>query len=263
MSMPTAPDGTPRQRLPWPLPAVLVWATGWGLWAAAQALGAGPAAALAGAALAATLLALGCRGRWRRGIAALGFPLSAWMLGAAADMPPWVWLLFLLPLLALYPLRTWGDAPLFPTPPAALAGLDTVVGQPRRVLDAGCGLGHGLARLHDMWPQAALAGVEWSPLLAWASRWRCPYARVQRGDMWSASWAGFDLVYLFQRPESMPRAHAKAARELAPGAWLVSLEFAVPGQAPFACLRGAQRRPVWIYQPAGVQQRSIVARRGR
>jgi len=261
--MPTAFACTPRLRLPWPLPAVLVWAGGWGFWTAAQALGAGSAAALVGATLATTLLALGCRGHWRRGIAAAGFPLSAWVLGAAAELPPWIWLLLLLPLLALYPLRAWGDAPLFPTPPAALAGLDAVVGQPHRVLDAGCGLGHGLAALHRLWPQAALAGVEWSPLLAWANRRRCPYACVQRGDMWAASWAGYDLVYLFQRPESMARAHAKAARELAPGAWLVSLEFAVPGQVPFACLKGPQRKPVWVYRPAGMQQPSIVAQRGR
>lgn len=261
--MRTAPACQPRRWLPWPLPALLVWAGGWTLWMAAQALGAGRAPALAGAVLATSLLALGCDGRWRRGIAAAGFPLSAWALGAAADLPPWIWLLLLLPLLALYPLRAWGDAPLFPTPPAALAGLDAVVGQPQRVLDAGCGLGHGLAALHRLWPEATLAGVEWSPLLAWSSRRRCRYARVQRGDMWAASWAGYDLVYLFQRPESMARAHAKAARELASGAWLVSLEFAVPGQQPLACLQGPQRRPVWIYQPAATQQTSIMAPRSR
>jgi len=104
------------------------------------------------------------------------------------------------------------------------------------------------------WPQAALAGVEWSPLLAGAAALRCRSAaikaQVRRGDMWAASWAGYDLVYLFQRPESMARAHDKAARELAPQAWLVSLEFAVPGVAPVACVQGPGRRPVWVYRPA-------------
>ncbi len=252
-----------RQRLPWPLPALGVWAGGWLLWALLDAAGAAAAPAFGGALAAATLAALRCQGRWRQAIAAAGFPLSALALGAAGALPPWVWLLLLLPVLALYPLRAWRDAPLFPTPHDALAGLDAVVGQPRRVHDAGCGLGHGLAALHRVWPQAALSGTEWSPLLAWATRWRCRHVQVHRGDMWARPWGAYDLVYLFQRPESMARAHTKAARELAPGAWLVSLEFAVPGAAPVACLQGRGRKPVWVYQPAGPSAPSIPDGRGR
>jgi hypothetical protein len=79
--------------------------------------------------------------------------------------------------------------------------------------------------------------------------------------MWAASWAGHDLVYVFQRPESMARIFEKARRELAPEAWLVSLEFAVPGQTPHACLEGSGRRALWVYRPAAgasaaLQQRS-------
>ena len=47
------------------------------------------------------------------------------------------------------------------------------------------------------------------------------------------------MVYLFQRPESMERAFAKATHELAPGCWLVSLEFAVPGRTADARCRRA------------------------
>lgn len=246
--------------LPWPLPALLVWAGSWLLWLALQASGLAPAPAWGVALFFGTLAALGCGGRWRQAIAAAGFPLSALALGVAGTLPAWVWLALLLPVLALYPLRAWRDAPLFPTPHDALVGLDAVVGQPAHVHDAGCGLGHGLAALHRLWPQARLSGVEWSPLLAWAARWRCRYAHVRRGDMWAASWAGCELVYLFQRPESMARAYAKAAAELAPGAWLVSLEFPVPGRSPVACLQGGGRKPVWVYQPAG---RSIAPAHGR
>ena len=53
---------------------------------------------------------------------------------------------------------------------------------------------------------------------------------------------------LFQRPESMERAAAKAQAELAPGAWLVSLEFAVPGVLPSAQLRVPVGRVVWLYR---------------
>jgi SAM-dependent methyltransferase len=238
-------------RLRWPLPAVLAWATGWAACVLAARLAWPPAAGFALGVTLSAALAWPCSGNWRRGIAAAGFPLSALALGAAGAWPAWVWLLLLLPLLAAYPLRAWRDAPFFPTPHNALEGLDAVVGSPARVLDAGCGLGHGLMALRRLWPQAALAGLEWSPPLALLAAWRCRTfgARVQRGDMWAASWAGNDLVYVFQRPESMQRVFDKASRELSPRAWLVSLEFAVPGLAPVASLQGPGRRPVWIYRP--------------
>ena len=46
----------------------------------------------------------------------------------------------------------------------------------------------------------------------------------------------------------MARAAAKAQAELAPGAWLVSLEFAVPGVLPSAQLRAPGGRVVWLYR---------------
>ncbi|MGP1630033.1 MAG: hypothetical protein ACTS5V_08855, partial [Giesbergeria sp.] len=71
---------------------------------------------------------------------------------------------------------------------------------------------------------------------------------VRRGDIWAADWAGYQLVYLFQRPESMQRALAKAQAEMAAGAWLVSLEFAVPGEQPQAELKLTGDRSVWLYR---------------
>ena len=145
--------------------------------------------------------------------------------------------------------RAWRDAPFFPTPATALDGLAAAVPlrEGARVLDAGCGLGHGLAALHRAWPAAELHGTEWSRPLAWGAAARCRFARVRRGDMWAQPWGGFDLVYLFQRPESMARAWDKACREM-PGGWLASLEFAVPGVEPVARL-GA--RPLWVYRIPG------------
>jgi SAM-dependent methyltransferase len=248
-------------RLPWPLPAFLAWAAGWALWQAAGLAGVPAASALAAGIVASWVVAWPCRAGLRRLLAAAGFPLLA--LGLTVSWPPWLWLLLLAPLLAAYPPRAWRDAPFFPTPLDALAGLAEQTGTPRRVLDAGCGLGHGLAALRRVWPQAELHGVEWSPLLAWLAALRCPAARVERGDMWGASWAGYDLVYLFQRPESMARAWAKAERELGAQAWLVSLEFAVPGRTPCASLQGPGRRPVWIYRPAAGKESSIEGRPGR
>ena len=240
-------------RQPWPLPALLAWGAGWLAWRLSGALGAPPLASVTCGMLAGLALALAAGGRRRQAIAAAGFPLSAWALGGATAMPPWLWLVLLLPLLAAYPLRAWRDAPFFPTPARALDGLDGLIGTPpQRVLDAGCGLGDGLLALQRVWPRAQLQGIEWSWPLALAARLRCRgRATVQRGDMWAAAWAGNDVVYVFQRPESMSRAWAKACAELAPGAWLVSLEFALPGVAHTAALQAPGARPVWLYRVPG------------
>jgi hypothetical protein len=66
--------------------------------------------------------------------------------------------------------------------------------------------------------------------------------------MWRGSWAEHDLVYLFQRPESMARALAKADTEMRPGSWLVSLEFEAVGRCAHACMTLPSGRPVWIYR---------------
>lgn len=228
--------------LPWPLPALLAWGAGWALCRAAG----GGVAGLAAGTLAGAVLALSAQGPWRRGLTAAGFPLSALALGVA--IPPWAWGLAALPLAMAYPLRAWRDAPFFPTPARALDGLADAAPLPpgARVLDAGCGLGHGLAALARAYPQARLEGIEWSrPLALWAAR-RCRAAQVRQGDMWAASWRGLAMVYLFQRPESMARAVAKAREEM-PGGWLVSLEFEAPGLVPVARLG---ERPLWIYRIA-------------
>ncbi|HZF80775.1 MAG TPA: methyltransferase domain-containing protein [Rubrivivax sp.] len=229
---------------------MLAWAAAWATYLLLAQSGLGAAACFGGGLAVSLLLASCCQGRWRQMITAAGFPLSAAALGGASGLPSWAWLLLLLPLLAAYPLRAWRDAPFFPTPPQALSGLSSVVTPaPVSVLDAGCGLGHGMAALRALWPQARVHGVESSVPLAWLAARRCRDARVVRGDMWAADWSGHDLVYAFQRPDNMARIWAKAVHELAPGAWLVSLEFAVPGGvAAHARLVCADGRHVWIYQ---------------
>ena len=247
------PARAAAMRLPWPLPALLAWGAGWTASWGAVTLGASPDAGAACGLLAGLVLAARCTGHWRQGLAASGFPLSAWAVGGAAAWPAWVWLLLALPLVWLYPLRAWRDAPFFPTPLDALQGLATALGgaAPQRVLDAGCGLGHGLRALQREWPSAQFTGLEWSRPLAWASAWRCPWARVQCGDMWAADWSDYELVYLFQRPESMARAYEKALVEMAPGTFLVSLEFAVPQVDALHCLVRPGQRSVWVYRLPG------------
>ena len=234
-------------RLPWPAPALIAWAGAWALHALLLPRAGPLAALLAGCALG-TLASLWGARWWRRVLIALGFPLSLALTGAAA-LPAWAWLIPLALLLAVYPLNAWRDAPLFPTPAGALQGLETIAPLPpeARVLDAGCGLGDGLRALRQAYPQARLDGLERSWPLRWLCALRCPWARVRQGDIWLADWSSYQLVYLFQRPESMTRALVKAG-EMAPGSWLVSLEFPLPGVAPQAQWPVREGgRMVWVY----------------
>jgi SAM-dependent methyltransferase len=250
-------------RLVWPLPALLSWAAAWALFGGLPRLGASALLGFGAGLVLVSAVAWRLEAPlWRRAILIAGFPLSVVLAGGMAGaLPAWAWLLPLGLLLAVYPMQAWRDAPVFPTPTGALAGLARAAPLPAgaRVLDAGCGLGAGLRALRAEYPEARLQGLEWSwPLaLACALRsrlagWR---AEVRRGDIWAADWSGMDLVYLFQRPESMARALDKASRELKPGAWLASLEFEATGWRPEARLEAVPGKPVWLYR-APLRRRS-------
>jgi SAM-dependent methyltransferase len=234
----------------WPLPALLTWALAWGLFLWLQSIGASVAVAMGLPLLAGVGLALLGATPWRRVFIAAGFPLSLAASGLAGALPGWAWLVPLALLVLLYPLNTWRDAPLFPTPRGALEDLPRRVPLPvgARIVDAGCGLGAGLIELHRVYPQAQIEGLEWSWPLRLLCALRCRFATVRRADIWAADWRGFDMVYLFQRPESMQRAADKAAAELKPGAWMVSLEFEVPTLKAQAVLELGEGRKVWGYR---------------
>lgn len=222
----------------WPASALASWLAAW----LAGVLGGWWLGCLTG-----LLLALLHRRPWRRVAVALGLPLA--LLAGGLPLPGWAWLLPLAALLTLYPWRLWRDAPLFLTPLDAFDRLPArlVLADGARLLDAGSGSGAGLRAWRRAYPRIALHGVESSlPLWLW-SRWRCRFARVERGDLWACDWSGFDVVYLFQRPESMPAALAKARAELRCGSWLVSLDFALPG-VPAVVELPAGRHQVLAYR---------------
>lgn len=235
--------------LPWPVPALLAWASAWALFIGLGRLGWPGLLALAVASAWGVVLSGLGHTWWRRGWIALGFPLSLALTGAAA-LPAWAWLLPLSLCLLVYPLNAWRDAPLFPTPAGALLELPRVapLHGDALVLDAGCGLGHGLQALRQAYPEVRLHGLEWSWPLRAACALRCPWARVRRGDIWRADWRPYGMVYLFQRPESMPRAVEKATAELPAGAWLVSLEFEAKTLKADAVLSTQDGRPIWLYR---------------
>ena len=236
-------------KLPWPLPAMLVWGAGWALFVGLPRVGFGAELALGAASLLGISASLLGDTWWRRLMIGLGFPLSL-LLTHAATLPGWAWLLPLFVLLLIYPVNAWRDAPLFPTPKNILNELPAILplAHGALILDAGCGLGAGLKALRGAYPAARFAGIEWSWPLRVLCALRCPWAQVRQGDIWRADWSEYDMVYLFQRPESMPRAVTKARAELRSGAYLVSLEFEAQALQPHAVLRTVQDKPVWVYR---------------
>lgn len=238
-------------RMPWPLPALAAWGAAWIVFIGAMRWVKMPTvAALLLAAGLAVALSLLEETRWRRLFIAWGFPLSLGASGLVGELPAWAWLMPLAALAVVYPIRSWRDAPLFPTPAGALVGLAQRVPLPRNptILEAGCGLGHGLHELYREYPKARIFGLEWSWALRLACGWRAPFAFVRRGDMWQADWSGYDMVYVFHRPDTMSRAALKAGRELRPGAWLASMEFEVREWTPSAVHVCPDGRRVWLYQ---------------
>jgi hypothetical protein len=244
----TPPSRLPR--LPWPLPALLAWGAAWAVFLGLGALHWPLGLNLTLAALFGLALGRAEASPWRSLIIAAGFPLSLAISSLLSGTAGWLWLIPLALLALLYPLRTWRDAPLFPTPAGILQGLDKIapLSAGARILDAGCGLGSGLKELRRVYPRAQLHGLEWSWPLRFLCGLTCPFARVRRGDIWETNWSAYHMVYMFQRPESMGPAADKARRELPPGAWLVSLEFEAPALRPVAVLRNRGDKPVFVYR---------------
>lgn len=237
----------------WPWPAVMAWTLGLVACEILLRLGSPDWVARGAGVLVCLAVASRLASRWRAGLVIAGLPLLWTTRALAADVAAAWWTAGFAALLLVYPPRAWRDAPYFPTARGALDPVASkiVLGAEARVLDAGCGLGRGLEALRRAWPAAGIHGVEWSVPLWLLARLRCPWARVTRGDLWAQSWQPFDVVYVFQRPESMARVQEKAAREMRPGTWLVSLEFAVPGRKPTGRATTPGGKPVWLYRQSG------------
>ncbi len=241
------------------MPALLAWTISWLIHVALLRAGLLPWLSVAVATAVGALSSVLAGTLSRRIAVAAGFPLSLLLSGAVA-LPAWAWLLPLVIVLLVYPMNAWRDAPLFPTPSAALQDLPAYAPLPpgALVLDAGCGLGHGLRALRAVYPDATLHGTEWSWPLRILAGLLCPWARIRQGDMWRDDWGAYDMVYLFQRPETMPRAVEKARAEMKPGAFLVSLEFVAKELKADAALDTLPDKPVWIYR-APFKKQSRVA----
>lgn len=236
--------------LNWPIPALLAWGSSWLIFKGLQIAGLSETIAFIAATFLGGFLSTLVNTPMRKALIVLGFPFSMAASSSTLSVPPIGWLFLLASIVLIYPRKAWRDAPLFPTPKKALRQLPehiTLLGG-ARILDAGSGMGDGLLALRSAYPRADLHGLEMSWPLRVLSAMRCSFASIRQGDMWLVDWRSYDLVYMFQRPESMPRAVEKAESEMRRGAWLVSLEFEARDLVPSGVIYGADGRPVWMYQ---------------
>lgn len=237
----------------WPFSAILFWLGLWLLYYLIIAFNVSSVVAMVLTLSIASILAKKVSNRWRQWILIGGF-IASWFLSTpffvVEAMPSWVWLLPLLVLLFSYPVQTWADAPFFPTPENALTGLSSKapLDPGARIVDAGCGMGHALWELKKEYPLANVTGIERSTLLARIAAWRCKWTTIEQADIWKVNWSAYDMVYVFQRPESMQRTQEKAMSEMKAGSWLVSLEFEMTDCVATDKISISHGKIVWLYQ---------------
>ncbi len=211
-----------------------------------------PSGAL-GAALTQGVLAAGLSA-WRRlapwwlAIQLLFAPLL--VAAQSLHMPPLLFLILFLIFLLLYWSAFRTQVPYYPSGPAVWRLVATLLpgARPLRCVDIGSGFGGLLMHLAAGRPDSDFLGVELAPLPWAVSRLRAKMgrsrARFLRADYMDLDFAGFDVVFAYLSPAAMPALWRKAHSEMRPGSLLLSLEFAVPGQAPDLALAAGGRAPV-------------------
>jgi len=137
------------------------------------------------------------------------------------------------------------------------AFLDAVAMAPGQLLvDLGCGDGRVLREARRRYGVRAV-GYELNLLALAKAKLLClgvAGVAVRPGNFWRADLSGADVVFCYLFPDVMGRLAEKAAREMRPGALLVSCNFPLPGWAPERVLRPAGGRhhdPIFIYRIPG------------
>lgn len=180
---------------------------------------------------------------WWRGLASwwrlIQFVFPPALVGAAGlAIPPAVFLAVFLFLLLLYWSTYRTQVPYYPSNRRVWEAVGALLPQrrPLRVIDIGSGLGGLVLDLARRDPGIDATGIELAPLPWLASRLRARLAKSRarfiRGDYEGLNFGEFDLVFAYLSPAAMDALWGKAAREMRPGALLVSYEFLIDDRRP-------------------------------
>jgi hypothetical protein len=196
--------------------------------------------ALTCGALAALLTYFAGLARWWLWIQAGFAPVLVLALGLG--IPPWIFLLGFLVLLAVYWSTFRTQVPLYLSSDKVWHAIETLLPpaapqQSLRFIDLGSGLGGVLTHLARVRPEGRYFGVESAPL-PWLWSWlriklgghsQC---KVSWGSLWDCQLNEYDVVFAYLSPVPMQQLWQKARTEMRPGSLFISSTFAVPEQSP-------------------------------
>ena len=198
--------------------------------------------------------------RWRRMAVwwlaiELVFPLTV-VQALALDINPLVFLGAFMFLLLLFWSTFRTQVPYYPSGPRVWDEVARLLPQERPVcaIDIGSGLGGLVLELARRRPDSTFVGIELAPRPWLVSRLRAQFsgnsARFVRGDYEHLDFANYDAVFAYLSPAAMSALWQKAAREMRPGAILLSYEFMISEKAPDVSIVPTGRGPalyVWHF----------------
>lgn len=164
----------------------------------------------------------------------------------------------------------FADAPFVPTGRSDIRKLmeQLQIGNRKTVFDLGSGDGRIVRALAAGGAKAT--GIEQSLTLILWSRlttflWRFfarktdVHAQFVHGDFHDIDLSQADVVFCYLLPEAMVKLKEKFARELQPGARVISRAFTIPGLVPSHVLRFSKRKmPVYVYVILPVGEREFI-----
>ena len=194
---------------------------------------------------------------WWLGIQ-LVFPLTLMESHALASqaISPLLFLGAFLLLLVMYWSTFRTQVPYYPSGRRVWDEVARLLPQERPVcaLDIGRGLGGLVLDLAARRPESTFVGIELAPLPWLASVLRAKLAgsgaRFVRGDYEHLDLGNYDAVFAYLSPAAMSALWKKAAREMRPGAILLSYEFLITEKAPDISIVPTGRGPslyVWHF----------------
>jgi SAM-dependent methyltransferase len=185
----------------------------------------------------------------------LAFPLML-VQGLALHLPPALMLGAFVFLLLLYWSTFRTQVPYYPSGPWVWNEVARLLPADRPVcaIDIGSGLGGLVLELARRRPESTLVGIELAPL-PWLVSWLRAFiggsgARFVRGDYQHLDFANYDAVFAYLSPAAMSALWHKAAREMRPGAILLSYEFLITEKEPDISIVPKGRGPtlyVWHF----------------
>lgn len=204
-------------------------------------------AALLQGAIAASLSRMFGLAPWWLAIQAI-FPFAL-IAALSLQLPPIIFLVAFVALLALYWSTFRTQVPFYPSRPAAWKAVGALLpaDRPLRFVDIGSGLGGLVLHLARVRRDSVFTGIEIAPLPWLVSALRSRISRVNaqfvRGDYERLDFSEYDVVFAYLSPAAMPALWRKARSEMRPGALLLSYEFAIPGMAPHLIVTPAENGP--------------------